>query len=227
MSRISKDGRFLNIKAGGFSRFRIEFLDSGYPKVIEMSEVCVAFDIWSVGCTLSELLACSPPYYDLQPMPALFRIGIKFKSAKKRKSMLIGIVSFGTAEQVKSAVQNTADLSDLVLEEIENQKKWHLLKNVKSRVQLSKQKVLQSSIYILVFLYIYLAKSYSLAGKRAETYSLYRRGYRRACSLADTTLKRLQSPTTADQVHTPKELHFMLSCVHALHVLPRSDNKVF
>ncbi|KAL8120032.1 hypothetical protein AgCh_017240 [Apium graveolens] len=33
MSRISKEGKFLNIKAGGFSRFRIDLLDSGYPKV--------------------------------------------------------------------------------------------------------------------------------------------------------------------------------------------------
>ncbi|KAK1390262.1 MAP3K epsilon protein kinase 1 [Heracleum sosnowskyi] len=44
------------------------------PEVIEMSGVCVASDIWSVGCTVIELLTCSPPYYDLQPMPALFRI---------------------------------------------------------------------------------------------------------------------------------------------------------
>ncbi|KAL8109457.1 hypothetical protein AgCh_025523 [Apium graveolens] len=33
MIRISKDGKFLNIKAGGFSRFRIDLLDNGYPKV--------------------------------------------------------------------------------------------------------------------------------------------------------------------------------------------------
>ena len=33
MSGISKDGKFLNIKAGGFSRFIIDLLDSGYPKV--------------------------------------------------------------------------------------------------------------------------------------------------------------------------------------------------
>lgn len=39
-----------------------------------MSGVCAASDIWSVGCTVIELLTCSPPYYDLQPMPALFRI---------------------------------------------------------------------------------------------------------------------------------------------------------
>ena len=43
-------------------------------QVIEMSGVCAASDIWSVGCTVIELLTCLPPYYDLQPMPALFRI---------------------------------------------------------------------------------------------------------------------------------------------------------
>ncbi|GJN26155.1 hypothetical protein PR202_gb14064 [Eleusine coracana subsp. coracana] len=43
-------------------------------EVIEMSGVCAASDIWSVGCTVIELLTCAPPYYDLQPMPALFRI---------------------------------------------------------------------------------------------------------------------------------------------------------
>lgn len=44
------------------------------PEVIEMSGVCAASDIWSVGCTVIELLTCVPPYYDFQPMPALFRI---------------------------------------------------------------------------------------------------------------------------------------------------------
>ncbi|KAG8043791.1 hypothetical protein GUJ93_ZPchr0458g22664 [Zizania palustris] len=44
------------------------------PEVIEMSGVCASSDIWSVGCTVIELLTCVPPYYDLQPMPALFRI---------------------------------------------------------------------------------------------------------------------------------------------------------
>ena len=43
-------------------------------QVIEMSGVCAASDIWSVGCTVIEFLTCVPPYYDLQPMPALFRI---------------------------------------------------------------------------------------------------------------------------------------------------------
>ncbi|KAG9150778.1 hypothetical protein Leryth_002936 [Lithospermum erythrorhizon] len=44
------------------------------PEVIEMSGVCAASDVWSVGCTVIELLTCVPPYFDLQPMPALFRI---------------------------------------------------------------------------------------------------------------------------------------------------------
>jgi hypothetical protein len=43
-------------------------------QVIEMSGVSAASDIWSVGCTVIELLTCVPPYFDLQPMPALFRI---------------------------------------------------------------------------------------------------------------------------------------------------------
>ncbi|KAJ0565902.1 putative protein kinase STE-STE-Pl family [Helianthus annuus] len=44
------------------------------PEVIEMSGVCTASDIWSVGCIVIELLTGAPPYYDLQPMPALFKI---------------------------------------------------------------------------------------------------------------------------------------------------------
>eukprot|EP00850_Spirogloea_muscicola_P009747 SM000055S18281 [mRNA] locus=s55:503995:513174:+ [translate_table: standard] len=44
------------------------------PEVIEMSGVSAASDIWSVGCTVIELLTCAPPYYDLHHMPALFRI---------------------------------------------------------------------------------------------------------------------------------------------------------
>ncbi|GAB4850651.1 hypothetical protein Ancab_029962 [Ancistrocladus abbreviatus] len=39
-----------------------------------MSGVSAASDIWSVGCTVIELLTCVPPYFDLQPMPALFHI---------------------------------------------------------------------------------------------------------------------------------------------------------
>lgn len=43
-------------------------------QVIEMTQVTPASDIWSVGCLIIELLTGYPPYYDLQPMSALFRI---------------------------------------------------------------------------------------------------------------------------------------------------------
>lgn len=44
------------------------------PEIIEMSGVTPKSDIWSVGCTILELLTGAPPYFDLDPMPALFRI---------------------------------------------------------------------------------------------------------------------------------------------------------
>ncbi len=45
-----------------------------HTQVIEMTGVSPASDIWSVGCLAVELLTGTPPYYELQPMPALFRI---------------------------------------------------------------------------------------------------------------------------------------------------------
>ncbi|OQD77208.1 hypothetical protein PENDEC_c003G01810 [Penicillium decumbens] len=44
------------------------------PEVIELSGATTASDIWSLGCTVIELLDGKPPYHNLQPMPALFRI---------------------------------------------------------------------------------------------------------------------------------------------------------
>ncbi|KAL4164308.1 hypothetical protein KRP22_004175 [Phytophthora ramorum] len=44
------------------------------PEVIEMAGWSSASDIWSVGCTIIELLTMKPPYFDLAPMAALFRI---------------------------------------------------------------------------------------------------------------------------------------------------------
>ncbi|RUS20588.1 hypothetical protein BC937DRAFT_94880 [Endogone sp. FLAS-F59071] len=44
------------------------------PEIIELSGATTASDIWSVGCTIIELLEGRPPYYDLGPMVALFRI---------------------------------------------------------------------------------------------------------------------------------------------------------
>ncbi len=45
------------------------------PEIIEMTgQQSSACDIWSVGCTVVELLTGKPPYFDLDQMPALFRI---------------------------------------------------------------------------------------------------------------------------------------------------------
>jgi serine/threonine protein kinase len=44
------------------------------PEIIEMSTPTAACDIWSVGCIVIELLTGKPPYYELAPMAALFRI---------------------------------------------------------------------------------------------------------------------------------------------------------
>lgn len=44
------------------------------PEVIEQSGATTASDIWSVGCVVVELLEGKPPYGDLAPMQALWRI---------------------------------------------------------------------------------------------------------------------------------------------------------
>ncbi|RIA90157.1 kinase-like domain-containing protein [Glomus cerebriforme] len=44
------------------------------PEVIELKGASTASDIWSLGCTIIELLTGKPPYSDLLAMTALFRI---------------------------------------------------------------------------------------------------------------------------------------------------------
>ena len=44
------------------------------PEVIEMGGATAASDVWSVACTVLELVTGAPPYFDMQPMPAMFAI---------------------------------------------------------------------------------------------------------------------------------------------------------
>ncbi|SPO32165.1 related to ser/thr protein kinase [Ustilago trichophora] len=44
------------------------------PEVIELKGVTTTADIWSLGCTIIELLTGKPPYYDMLAMSAMFRI---------------------------------------------------------------------------------------------------------------------------------------------------------
>ncbi|KAG9391687.1 Protein kinase domain [Carpediemonas membranifera] len=44
------------------------------PEVIEMTGLSTASDIWSLGSTVVELFTGSPPYFEMAPMPAMYRI---------------------------------------------------------------------------------------------------------------------------------------------------------
>ncbi|KAJ2725718.1 Protein kinase of the Mitotic Exit Network [Coemansia sp. Benny D115] len=44
------------------------------PEIIQLDGACMASDIWSLGCTIIELLTGKPPYADLMQMAALYRI---------------------------------------------------------------------------------------------------------------------------------------------------------
>ena len=44
------------------------------PEIIEMSGPSTACDIWSVGCSVVEMLTGRPPYFELAPMSALFQV---------------------------------------------------------------------------------------------------------------------------------------------------------
>eukprot|EP01119_Soliformovum_irregulare_P022607 TRINITY_DN7784_c0_g1_i1.p1 TRINITY_DN7784_c0_g1~~TRINITY_DN7784_c0_g1_i1.p1 ORF type:complete len:668 (-),score=202.08 TRINITY_DN7784_c0_g1_i1:18-2021(-) len=44
------------------------------PEVIMMTEQTIASDIWSIGCTVIQLITGEPPYGNLSPMGAIFRM---------------------------------------------------------------------------------------------------------------------------------------------------------
>ncbi|KAJ2078885.1 Protein kinase of the Mitotic Exit Network [Coemansia sp. RSA 988] len=44
------------------------------PEIIQLEGACTASDIWSLGCTIIELLTGKPPYAELMQMAALYRI---------------------------------------------------------------------------------------------------------------------------------------------------------
>lgn len=44
------------------------------PEIVENGHGTSACDIWSLGCTVLELITGFPPYYDLDVMPALYRL---------------------------------------------------------------------------------------------------------------------------------------------------------
>ncbi|KAJ2720659.1 Protein kinase of the Mitotic Exit Network [Coemansia sp. Benny D115] len=45
------------------------------PEVLQLKGATTASDIWSLGCTIVQLVDGKAPYQDLQPMAAMFRIG--------------------------------------------------------------------------------------------------------------------------------------------------------
>ncbi|KAJ1806537.1 Protein kinase of the Mitotic Exit Network, partial [Coemansia sp. RSA 2598] len=45
------------------------------PEVLQLKGATTASDIWSLGCTIVQMVDGKAPYQDLQPMAAMFRIG--------------------------------------------------------------------------------------------------------------------------------------------------------
>ncbi|EGG13923.1 putative protein serine/threonine kinase [Cavenderia fasciculata] len=82
------------------------------PEVIDISGHCTVSDIWSVGCTIIELLTGSPPYFNHNPMAAMFRI-VQDERPPFPKNISAQLASFLTRCFVKS-VDERADAKELL-----------------------------------------------------------------------------------------------------------------
>lgn len=78
VAKLADFGLAARAAALGDASLQDEVIGSPYwmaPEIIEMSAApSAACDIWSLGCTIIELIAGKPPHFDLAPMAALFRI---------------------------------------------------------------------------------------------------------------------------------------------------------
>ena len=81
------------------------------PEIIKMEGVTAKCDIWSVGCVVIELMTGKPPYFELAPMAALFRIVQDVGGPPVPNGIsnvlrdFLGACFKGTAELRKSAVE--------------------------------------------------------------------------------------------------------------------------
>lgn len=74
------------------------------PEVIKLQGASAASDIWSLGCTIIELLTGTPPYHELPPMSAIFAMvkedhpplpeNISTVSIAKKKSIIVYLKIF-------------------------------------------------------------------------------------------------------------------------------------
>lgn len=75
VAKLSDFGISVNISQG--SQAVADFQCSPYwaaPEVINMESITEKCDIWSLGITAIEMFTGEPPYFDLAPIPAMFKI---------------------------------------------------------------------------------------------------------------------------------------------------------
>jgi len=78
------------------------------PEVIEQAGASTASDVWSVGCVVVELMEGRPPYGDLVPMQALWRI---VQNESMRVPDGASPVSYGPVDACPLSLAQTQDFS--------------------------------------------------------------------------------------------------------------------